>query len=230
MPSSLSRSHTRRPRATARWRCAPPIQARSRETVDRFALAAEALLRARPFEEIGVQDIVRRAGRPIGSFYARFASKEALLPLLYQRYHDGLETLVAARLARVPWATLDLRRTVDAFVVFVIALYTDRPWLTRALALFARTRPEALPSDLVERRRTVYAPVMAVLLRHRARIAHPDPEAAVRFVVFLALSVAREKLLFAEAPQSRLTPMPRTALRNELARVVLAYLTIEAPR
>jgi AcrR family transcriptional regulator len=195
--------------------------------VDRFALAAETLLRTRPFEEIGVQDIVRRAGRPIGSFYARFGSKEALLPLLYRRYHEGLESLVASRLARVPWATLDLRRTAEAFAAFVMALYTERPWLTRALALFARTQPEALPRDLVERRREVYAPLMDVLLRHRARIAHPDPEAAVRFVVFLAMSVAREKLLFAEAPQSRLTPMGRKALRDELSRVVHAYLTAE---
>jgi AcrR family transcriptional regulator len=229
MPSSPTRAHARRPAATARWRCAPPIQARSRETVDRFALAAEALLRTRSFEEIGVQDIVRHAGRPIGSFYARFASKEALLPLLYQRYHDGLETLVAARLARVPWTKLDFVRTVEAFVEFVIGIYSERPWLIRALALFARSRPEALPQDLVEQRRAVYEPVNAVLLRHRARFAHPDPEAAVRFTVFFALSVAREKLLFAEAPQSRLTPMRRAALRDELVRVVHAYLTTEAP-
>ena len=55
-----------RPEVPARWRHAPPAQARSRETVDRFAEAAEALLQTRPFEEITVQDIVRRAGRPIG--------------------------------------------------------------------------------------------------------------------------------------------------------------------
>ena len=196
--------------------------------MDRFALAAEALLRTRSFEEIGIQDIVRHAGRPTGSFYARFASKEALLPLLYQRYHDGLEALVAERLARVPWATLDFARTVDAFVEFVIAVYEERPWLIRALALFARARPEALPPDLVERRRTVYEPLNAVLLRNRAQIRHPDPEAAVRFVVFLAMSVAREKLLFTGAPQSRLTPLRRSELRDELSRVVHAYLTSEA--
>src|SRR5205814_5025792 len=212
MPTSSARPRTGRARAATRWRCAPPVQARSRETVDRFALAAEALLRTRPFEEITVQDIVGRADRPIGSFYARFASKEALLPLLYQRYHDGLEAKVAAHLARVPWVKLDFARTVDAFVAFVIAVYTERPWLIRALALFARLRPEALPSGLVEQRRQVYAPVEAVLLRHRERIAHEDPEAAVRFAIFLALSVAREKLLFADAPQSRLTPMARATL------------------
>src|SRR5215831_11348657 len=186
MPKTASRPHPRPPVAAARWHCAPPAQARSRETVDRFALAAESLLRTRPFEEIGIQDIVRRAGRPTGSFYARFASKEALLPLLYQRYHDGLEALVAERLAGVPWATLNLERTADAFAEFVIAVYEERPWLIRALALFARTSPEALPQDMVERRRAVYEPLMSVLFRHRARITHPDPVAAVRFVVMIA--------------------------------------------
>jgi len=233
MPPARVRTHVRRARSTpvaSRWRCAPAVQARSRETVTLFARATEDLLRGRSFEEIGVQDIVRRAGRPIGSFYARFGSKEALLPLLYQRYHDGLGAQIAARLARIPWPKLDFVRTVEAFVGFVIGIYSERPWLIRALALFARSRPEALPPDIVEQRRAVYEPVNAVLLRHRPRFAHPDPEAAVRFAVFLALSVVREKLLFAEAPQSRLTPMRRAALRDELVRVVHAYLTTEAPR
>ena len=161
---------------------------------------------------------------------ARFASKEALLPLLYQRYHDGLEALVATRLAHVDWATLDFAATVDAFVDFVLAVYAERPWLIRALALFARARPEALPDDMVERRRAVYAPLAAVLPRHRARIRHPDPDAAVRFAIFLALSIAREKLLFTDAPQSRITPMSRASLRDELRRTVHAYLTAKDPR
>src|SRR5262249_33912422 len=145
--------------AAERWRCAPPVQARSRETVDLFARAAEELLRERSFEEIGVLDIVRRAARPIGSFYAPFASKEALLPCRYQRYHEGLETLVASRVALVPWASLSFARTVEAFVDLLIGLYDERRWLIRALALFARLRPEALPPDVVERRLRVYDPM-----------------------------------------------------------------------
>ena len=73
-----------------RWHRVEPLQERSRETADRFAAAAEDLLRDRSFEEISIQDIVRRAGRPTGSFYARFASKEALLPFIYLRYHEDL--------------------------------------------------------------------------------------------------------------------------------------------
>src|SRR5262245_35018979 len=188
MSTASSRAHRRRAAASPRWRASPAIQARSRETVDLFARAAEDLLRDRPFEEIGVQDIVRRAGRPIGSFYARFASKEALLPFLYTRYHEGLEALIATRLDRVTWASLGFRQTLEELVDLILALYAERRWLIRALALFARTRPEALPPDIVERRRRVYLPVVSVVLRHRTRIAHADPEAAVRFGVFLVSS------------------------------------------
>ena len=213
----------------SRWHCTIPAQRRSRETADRFATAAEELLRTRPFEEISIQDIVRRAGRPIGSFYARFASKEALLPFLYQRYHDGLEPLFAARLARIDWGSLDLSTAVAALVDILIGQYTERRWLIRALALFTRTRPEALPEDLVQRRRQVFDHAVRVLIRHRSRIAHDDAEAAIRFGVYLVCAIAREKLLFGEAPHSRVTPMSRKILREQLVRALHSYLTSEAP-
>lgn len=213
-----------------RYRCAQPAQQRSRETMDRFAEAAEELLEEKRFEEISIQDIVRRAGRPIGSFYARFASKEALVPFLYERYHETLYTVFSSRLARVDWEALDLTGTISALVDFLLGVYDERRWLIRALVLFARTRPEALPADVLRRRTELYDLPVAILARHRARIRHDDPEDATRFGVFLVSSVAREKLLFAETPHARVTPLGRRAMRDELVRVLHSYLTGEAPR
>src|SRR5262245_61977895 len=210
-----------------RFHYAEPAQIRGRETQERFAAAAEELLKDRPFEAISVQEIVRRAGRPIGSFYARFASKEALLPLLYQRYHTGLEPWVAARLERHDWARLDFPTTVSAMVEFLVALYDERRWLIRALALFARSHPTALPSDVVENRRRLFDHIASILARHRAHITHPDPESAARFGVFLVASVVREKLLFGAAPHARVTPLNRRTLREELVRTLHGYLTCE---
>ena len=198
--------------------------------MNRFAEAAEELLRDKPFEEISVQDIVRRSGRPIGSFYARFGSKEALLPFLYQRYHEGLEPLFIARLGRVDWSALGLEDTVRELVDFLIALYDERRWLIRALALFTRTRPEALPSDLLPARRRLFDLEVQILARHRARIAHDDFEAAIRFGLFIVASVAREKLLFGDAPHARVTPTTRAQLREQLVRTLYSYLTCKAPR
>ena len=216
--------------ASSRWRCSPPAQERSRETIDRFAAAAENLLRTRPFEQITVQDIVEVAGRPIGSFYARFASKEALLPYIYQRYHDGLESLVAARFRRIAWQEISFEEAVAEVVELLLGLYTERLWLIRALALFARMHPEALPQDLIEQRRRVFEHAVDALMPHRERIRHDDPAAAIRFGVFFVSSVARDKLLFGDAPHARVTPMTRTALREELFRALFAYLATEPPR
>src|SRR5882762_8864584 len=174
----------RRARA-AHWTMAVPLQARSRDTVLRFAEAAEALLRDRPFERITIQDIVARAERPIGSFYARFKSKEALLPFLYERYDDSLARYLESRLGTVTWEHLDFADTVEALVGVLVGIYEERRWLLRALALFARQHPEALSGELVQRRRELYAGVARLLLRHRRRIVHPDPEAAVRFGIFM---------------------------------------------
>ena len=63
-----------------------PQQTRSRQTLERILDATEELLRKKPFEEINVAEIVGLARSSVGSFYARFGSKEGLLPLLYQRY------------------------------------------------------------------------------------------------------------------------------------------------
>jgi AcrR family transcriptional regulator len=214
----------------ARYLSAAPSQERSKETMARFAQAAEQLLQDRPFEEISVQDIVQKAERPIGSFYARFKSKDALLPFLYQRYDAGLEDVFKTRLARHDWTALGFPETLEAIVDFVLGLYDDRRWLIRALALFTRLRPDSLPRDVVPSRRRLYEGVVAIVLRHEAKIRHEDKAAAVRFGLFLVESTAREKLLFAQAPHARVTPIGRKALRAELVRALHGYLTCEVPR
>jgi AcrR family transcriptional regulator len=193
--------------------------------MERFAAAAETLLRDRPFERIAVQEIVARAGRPIGSFYARFKSKDALLPFLYERYDRDLERLFSDRLAAVEWKRLGFEQAVESVVSFVLGLYEERRWLLRALALFARQHPEALSEEMMGRRKRLYDGVAKVLLQHRRRIAHDDPDEAIRFGIFFVSAVARDRLLFSEAPNARVTALPVARLREELTRLLHAYLT-----
>jgi hypothetical protein len=87
-----------------------------------------------------------------------------------------------------------------------------------------------LPQDLLDQRRRVFEQPVDALLPHRSRIRHADPAAAIRFGVFFVSSVARDKLLFGEAPHARATAMTRVALRDELTRALFAYLTSEPPQ
>ena len=67
-----------------------PRQDRSRATLAAIVQAAETLLDERPFQDVSVADIIARAGCTTGSFYARFASKDALIPYLYEKYDEAL--------------------------------------------------------------------------------------------------------------------------------------------
>lgn len=214
--------------ASRSWQTNPPLQERSRSTLERFAAATEELLRGKSFEEITVQDIVRQADRPIGSFYARFPSKEALLPFLYERYDQSLEASFRARLEEVDWKGMDFAATVGRLVDVLIAVYENRRWLLRSLALFARQHPEAFPEELIARRRRMYDGVCEILLRHRRKITHEDPEEAINFGVYLVSAAARDALLFSEAPHARATALTAARLRRELTRTFLAYLTVKS--
>jgi len=217
-----SRSNGRRARPLA---FQAPVHDRAHTTVDELVRATESLLENKPFEDLTIREIVQGAGRTIGSFYARFSSKEALLPYLYARYDQDLEALIDRRIARVPWDTLTFEQAVEALVEMNVAIYLDRRWLIRAMALFARSRPDAIPEEVRARRKLVIDRSIALLLPHARHITHPDPEQAIRFGFFMLLSTAREKLVFGEAPLARNTNASREALTHELTTALLGYLT-----
>lgn len=211
---------------TRRWQYAPPIQDRSRETAERFVAATERLLARGSFERISIQDIAREADRSTGSFYARFASKEALLPLLYERYDRDLRERFARAFRDLDWASLPFEDAAARLVDYLVGTYVERRFLIRALALFVRTHPEALPEEIFRGRAATYDRVVAAFRPHRARIRHADTDTAVRFGIFLVSSAAREKLLFDNAPLARVTPLERTRLAAELTRALIGYLTV----
>lgn len=62
----------------------PPLQRRSRDTLDAISNATKELLRTRSFRELTIQEIVGAANSSAGSFYARFKGKRALLHFLHE--------------------------------------------------------------------------------------------------------------------------------------------------
>jgi AcrR family transcriptional regulator len=74
--------------ATTAPSISPPLQERSRKTLDALLRAAEAQLLEKSFSDVSVTNIVNEAGSSSGSFYARFPDKSALLHALHQRFVD----------------------------------------------------------------------------------------------------------------------------------------------
>jgi AcrR family transcriptional regulator len=206
-----------------------PLQLRSRETLERVAAATERLLEERTFEEITIGDILREARCSSGSFYARFAGKDALLPFLYERYDAQLRPRIEARLAGAPWRELGFREACAVLVRGMLEMYLERRNLMRALALYARTHPDTFSDAFYQQRREVQELPLAILRPFLDQVPHPLPEAALRMGFFVVACVAREKLLFAEAPHAAVTPVTVDGLTRELTHVLHSYLSTPPP-
>lgn len=213
--------------AAEKRRVVPPRQARSRETLERILDALQDLLRTKRFEEITVRELVERSGTSTGSFYARFPTKETLLPALYDRYDAELRRSTSRRSPAPDDASLE--EVVQGIARRVVDRMLERRWLTRAVSLHARQHPELLPDELLERRHELHARWRAQLLRHAERISHPDPETAVAFGLFMMITAIREKLVFADAPHASSFELSPDRLADEGARALLAYLGVESP-
>jgi AcrR family transcriptional regulator len=202
----------------------PPRRRRGAETLERLATAAERLLETKSFDAIEVDEIVREASSSVGSFYARFPGKDALLPYLYERHDRRLRAELGALVADERWHELDLPSLTARVVAVLIRAYRRRRWLLRAVALYSRTHPEAIDTRTRRARSVLLATPVRLFMRHRRAIRHADPEAAVAFALFTAASVCREKILFAESPHAASLRLTDRRLERALTRLVLAYL------
>lgn len=202
----------------------PPLQARSRRTLDRILAATERLLEERSFEEIGVQEIVRAARTSVGSFYARFEDKSALLSALYERYDADLGARIAAWRSGRPAPEPGLSGACVWVSGYLVEHFSARRNLLRALALHVRQRPEVVGAETSRRRAEQHAFLQEALLEHRDSIRDVDPEQAARTAIFLAASACRERILFDDTPHARAARQARGRLVSDLARMLAGYL------
>ncbi len=210
-----------------RW-ISPPRQARSQETLDRLLDAAEALLGEKSFDDVGVAEVAQRAGSSVGSFYARFADKPALLHALQERF--VIEGMATADDAFDParWEGAKAAEIVAAVVAFLVRIHRDRRGLMRALLLVQATRPEIRERANALSRHVLRA-LTALLLARRREIHHPDPARAVAFGLWQVVASLKHALL---DPEEALTlrRVSDRALPAELTRACLAYLGVKSTR
>src|SRR5215471_6700400 len=95
----------------------PPLQIRSRESLERVLDAGEKLLIEKGWDGFTVQEVSRRAGVSIGSIYARAPNKEALIFAVYDRTIARVGAENAAALAPDShWEGMTPREVVEGAV------------------------------------------------------------------------------------------------------------------
>ena len=205
-------------------RITPPLQERSARTLERIVEATEDLLRTKSFELVTVRDIVRRAKCPIASFYARFKSKDDLLPHLYERYDARVGPAISAKMAAVDITTIDLETAAELCIDLIIDSYSSDKWLMREVALFARRNPGAIGGDMRKKRAGLHARAAALFAVFAKEIRHKDPVRAAEVGIFIVSAVGREAILFEGAPHAATTGLTHDQLRFSLVHTFLSFL------
>src|SRR5687767_4027133 len=156
---------------------AAPKQARSKRTLERIVSAGLALLEEGGPDAVTVQAVVARARSSVGSFYARFQGKEALLEHLRNHVRTAAETEWSETLEGSSWdAPL---HTVAARAVDL--LLDLRPRCDARIRAAEGLGPA--DSESAELRRNALLELSKRLLERRSEITHPDPELAVRIAL-----------------------------------------------
>ena len=202
-----------------------PLQKRSVETLGRIVSATEELLRTKSFEEITIREIVGKAGCPIASFYARFKSRDDLLPHLYESYNKRINPSMLSKIEKLSAENLDLGGAVESCVDLIIESYTRDRWLMREVALFARRNPQAIGTDARRERSGMHTRAAELFATYKKQIRHKNPVRAAEVGIFIVASVARETILFGAASHAAATGLTQAALRHSLIHTLHSFLT-----
>lgn len=203
-------------------------QVRSRETAARLLEAAEQVLEKRGVEGASVPEIALRAGVSPASIYRRFVDKDGLLREVFERFFERSIKANEEALRPANWKAKSLDDSVCALIGGMVAAYSQRPGLLRAVISYSERHPDAAfrRRALTLRERSM-AGIERIVLLHAKEIRHPQPKKAVRIALQLVSLALKERI----SPSDKLRGPALSAeeLRVELSRMFLGYLRSNVP-
>lgn len=199
-----------------------PRQARSQRTLENLLDAAERILLACGLEAVTVPEVVREAGSSVGSFYARFPDKRALLETVHERACAQTLERADALLDPSRWADVPLDAIVETGVRIAVEIHGSRRNIMNAFAqAFAGD-----PGFAARRARSAKAirdRLARLVLTKRDEIAHHDPELAIEMSLRAVTATLEQRNAFAVSGLPEVEAEDHVLI-EELTRMVRTYL------
>lgn len=206
----------------------PARQKRSLETVERLLDAAEEILAEKGYEAATVPAIAAKAGLSVGVVYRRFPDKDAMIRAAWGRFFARSLERSQRWLKRCGPPPRDLEGSVRWLVANLLSSYRENRRILRALTMYTRTHPDPMFRKEAELMNEESLRLTGnLLLPHRDRIRHPDPEKAIRYgLIFVSLAV--REIILARHESMMALFVDEDDLEDELTRMLLGYLGVEA--
>lgn len=199
-----------------------PVQQRSRDTLERIARATRDLLAETVFEELTLQQIVSRAQCSVGTFYQRFANKDAILPYLLTIHYEEIRHRLEHMLSRMAGKNLEQR--VAEVVYFLATNALKDRGLIRTLVLRNQQRPESIPTEIRGAASEMLESIYRSLLECEHEIEHRAPRPALQVGLLMVSATVRERLVMVGSTQASTLDLDAPELTRELTAALLAYL------
>jgi AcrR family transcriptional regulator len=196
----------------------PPVQKRSRATVEELLLAAAQVFEAHGYAAGTTNRIADHAGVSIGTLYQYFPSKEAIAVALLERHIADTDHRLHEWVGHMVAEQHGLRLALRDYVTGMLEMHSGWPRLQHIL-LEETPLPERVHQALIEAERRA-AKTVAGLLRIYPEIRHPHPEQAGLLVVQTVESLTHR---FAAHPNDQI--ISRSSFVDELVRMLGAYLS-----
>lgn len=205
-----------------------PRQQRSRDSQERILKAAEALIKSKGFEALTTAEVVRRSRTSIGTLYARFGDKTALLHAVQDRVQSREEACMRNQMAKVDWDRLPLEECVRQLLHIKQMATEGDDRLFEAFVVHGATDP-VLRAQGYGHKEAIEALEVEILMSHAGEIGHTDPEEAARVASRLAQAAQEEYVQRSLAGGSFPGSAPPELLLQRLADVIIAFLKHPQP-
>jgi len=120
-----------------------PVQARSRQTMERLLTATLAVIEEKGLAGVTIPEVATAAGLSAGSVYRRFEDKEAMIRVALLRFLESSQETNQASLASDPLQALTLDQALLALCRGLVAQYGGRTGLLKALDQYLEVQADA---------------------------------------------------------------------------------------
>jgi AcrR family transcriptional regulator len=199
----------------------PPVQKRSRATVNEVLFAAAQVFEAHGYAAGTTNRIAERAGVSIGTLYQYFPSKEAIAVAILERHIADTDHRLHEWVGHMVAEQHGLRAALHDYVTGMLEMHSGQPRLQHIL-LEETPLPERVHQAVLEAERRA-AKTVAGLLRLYPEVRHANLEHAGFVVVQTVESLTHR---FAAHPDEQF--ITRTGFVDEVVTMLVAYLTCEA--
>jgi AcrR family transcriptional regulator len=208
------------PKAKAKARLEPrrpPVQRRSRATVEAILTAAAQVFEERGYAGGTTNRIAEAAGVSIGTLYQYFASKEALVVALLEQHIEDTQRRMREWVGHMVAENHTLQASLEDYVEGMLAVHVRRPRLQHIL-LEETPLPEHVHRLLLAAEHQL-ARTLSGLLRTYPEVRHPRLEHAAYVAIHTIEALTHR---FAAHPEDRV--IQQEALKRELVLLFEGYL------